>query len=328
MEKTIGKRIAEHRRRLGLTQDQLAEKLGVTAQAVSKWENDQSCPDISALPVLAEIFGISVDELLGREAGQTVHSAEVLQDEKPHWEFTYNTSMKTNLGLAIWVLLMGVLLLVSGWKGLNWSLWGLLWSSGILIFGLVGLYPRFSFFRLGCGLVGCYFLLWNMDLPVPNLKSVALPLCLVLAGLSLLADALRKGNRPRFEFRHNGKSVGTKHSRSYTEDGTRFHYAQSFCSQQQSVVLPLLTGGDISSSFGEVVVNFSHCGQIADGCDLDVCNSFGEMTIQVPQTHRVVLKTSTFLSEASVRGKPNPDAEATIYVSGTVSFGELTVEYV
>ena len=44
MEDTLGKRIAAHRRRLGLTQDRLAELLGVTAQAVSKWENDQSCP--------------------------------------------------------------------------------------------------------------------------------------------------------------------------------------------------------------------------------------------------------------------------------------------
>ena len=65
MEQTLGKRIMHHRKRMGLTQDQLAEKLGVTAQAVSKWENDQSCPDITMLPKLADIFGISVDALLG-----------------------------------------------------------------------------------------------------------------------------------------------------------------------------------------------------------------------------------------------------------------------
>ena len=67
MEETLGKRISANRKRLGLTQDRLAELLGVTAQAVSKWENDQSCPDIGTLPRLAEIFGISTDELLGRE---------------------------------------------------------------------------------------------------------------------------------------------------------------------------------------------------------------------------------------------------------------------
>ena len=57
MEQTLGKRIMHHRKRMGLTQDQLAEKCGVTAQAVSKWENDQSCPDINMLPRLAELFG-------------------------------------------------------------------------------------------------------------------------------------------------------------------------------------------------------------------------------------------------------------------------------
>ena len=56
---TLGKRILYHRKRLGLTQDQLAEKMGVTAQAVSKWEHDLSCPDVTAVPRLAELFGIS-----------------------------------------------------------------------------------------------------------------------------------------------------------------------------------------------------------------------------------------------------------------------------
>ena len=42
MEQTMGKRIAANRKRLGLTQDQMAERLGVTAQAVSKWENEVS----------------------------------------------------------------------------------------------------------------------------------------------------------------------------------------------------------------------------------------------------------------------------------------------
>ena len=68
MENTLGARITFHRKRLGMTQDKLAEQLGVTAQAVSKWENDQTCPDITALPKLARFLGVSVDELLsGRE---------------------------------------------------------------------------------------------------------------------------------------------------------------------------------------------------------------------------------------------------------------------
>lgn len=61
---TIGSRIAENRRRIGLTQEELAAKLAVSAQAVSKWENDITCPDVMTLPKLAELLGITVDELL------------------------------------------------------------------------------------------------------------------------------------------------------------------------------------------------------------------------------------------------------------------------
>ena len=65
MEQTVGKRIMTLRKSRGMTQDQLAEKVGVSAQAVSKWENDISCPDISLLPKLAEVFQVTTDSLLG-----------------------------------------------------------------------------------------------------------------------------------------------------------------------------------------------------------------------------------------------------------------------
>lgn len=66
MEHIIAKNISEFRKKAGLTQEQLADKLGVTFQAVSKWENNQSCPDILLLPQIADIFGVSVDEIFGR----------------------------------------------------------------------------------------------------------------------------------------------------------------------------------------------------------------------------------------------------------------------
>lgn len=64
----FGERIAAYRKERGLTQEGLAQKLGVTNQAVSKWESDQCCPDIMLLPALADVFGVSLDELFGREA--------------------------------------------------------------------------------------------------------------------------------------------------------------------------------------------------------------------------------------------------------------------
>ena len=64
---TFAEIIARYRKELGLTQEGLAQRLGVTNQAVSKWESGQSCPDIALLPLLADLFGITIDELFGRE---------------------------------------------------------------------------------------------------------------------------------------------------------------------------------------------------------------------------------------------------------------------
>ncbi len=64
MNETIGKRITKFRKAKGMTQEELAGKLGVSSQAVSKWENDVSCPDINLLPQLCKTLGITTDELL------------------------------------------------------------------------------------------------------------------------------------------------------------------------------------------------------------------------------------------------------------------------
>ena len=64
MNETIGNRIAKFRKEKNMTQEDLANLLGVSSQAVSKWENDASCPDISLLPQLCEVLGITADELL------------------------------------------------------------------------------------------------------------------------------------------------------------------------------------------------------------------------------------------------------------------------
>lgn len=81
MDNTLGKRIASLRKENNLTQEQLAEMLNVTPQAVSKWENDIACPDISLLPELAKTFNVSIDELLiGKKEEKKV--VELIPEEK------------------------------------------------------------------------------------------------------------------------------------------------------------------------------------------------------------------------------------------------------
>ena len=63
-KQTLGMMISSLRKEKGMTQLQLAEVMGVTDKAVSKWERDLSAPDVNSIPKLAETFGITVDELM------------------------------------------------------------------------------------------------------------------------------------------------------------------------------------------------------------------------------------------------------------------------
>lgn len=65
---SMGSIIAAKRRETGLTQKELAERLGITDKAVSKWERDVCCPDTALLSPLSEILGISLEELVSAKA--------------------------------------------------------------------------------------------------------------------------------------------------------------------------------------------------------------------------------------------------------------------
>ena len=65
----IGVNIAAHRKRAGMTQACLAEKLNYSDKAVSKWERGESMPDVTTLVQLADLFGVSLDDLAGRTGG-------------------------------------------------------------------------------------------------------------------------------------------------------------------------------------------------------------------------------------------------------------------
>ena len=69
---TLGEKIAENRRVRGMTQEEVANLLGVTSQAVSKWENNNSLPDITLLPAIADLFETTIDALMSRERSDVV----------------------------------------------------------------------------------------------------------------------------------------------------------------------------------------------------------------------------------------------------------------
>ena len=99
MKKTLGTMIAELRKQHGMTQLELAEKMCVTDKAVSKWERDLSCPDINSLPTLAEVLGVSVEELMQtrKEAAEPVSKVAEIMEIAPK-------AIAMAMGIAVTVL--------------------------------------------------------------------------------------------------------------------------------------------------------------------------------------------------------------------------------
>ena len=337
MDQTLGKRIVENRKRMGATQDQLAERLGVTAQAISKWENDLSCPDITMLPKLAQIFGITTDELLGHTTAQKVHEAEVIDDResegihihKGGWEFQWDSGRRDALSFALLVLLFGGLILAA--KILNWdvSWWSILWPSTLLVFGLRGLFHRFSFFSIGCTLFGAYFLVDNLGVWELNIGGeLVFPIIIVIFGLSLLVDALRKPKKPTFKITHNGGSHEEKTKSSFTSDDHSFDLSLSFGEDTRSVNLSRLEYGEASCSFGELTVDLRGCEAVSQNCEVEANCSFGQLTLCVPKRFRVETDSSTAFGAVNFEGSHDPDPQGIIRLDANVSFGEIEVVYV
>ena len=333
MEQTLGKRIVQHRKRLGLTQDQLAEKLGVTAQAVSKWENDQSCPDITMLPRLAAIFGTTTDALLGNEPVQPVHEAEVVVENEAdqshnHFEFSWNAGRKSALSTALLILVVGVQLILSKLLHYDISFWNVLWPSALLIFGVFGVLPKFSFVSLGCALFGAYFILncWQL-LPFTLGGELVFPAILVVFGLSLLVDAFKKPRKPRVSVKHNGLHH-RKHKDDYQLNTDGFELDACFGESTKLVSLPILRYGDISASFGDYTVDLSAVGTVADRCTIDATCSFGALTILVPSRFEVTLDTTTAFGDVNINGHHNPETDGTILIDASANFGEISIRYI
>ena len=335
MEQTLGKRIVQHRKRLGMTQDVLAEKLGVTAQAVSKWENDQSCPDITMLPKLAAIFGTTTDALLGiaqtvptqeHDNEETSVEGEGLQVKKGNWEFKYNMPRRGAVAFAALILLIGGLYLVSSLLKLEVGLWDIIWPSALVVFGIHATLPKFSFLGLGCIIFGGFSLV-NQFMPVQlQLESgVVIAILILLAGGSLMMDALGKPKKPIIEYSYNGNQGAKNH---FSIDETTFQFDSAFSDRHQLITMPLLRSGMINTSFGDFAVDLSGVKEISPGCRIEANTSFGSLTIVVPSKFEVRCSSESAFASVEIDGTPDAVPAGIIQLNANVSFGDITVEYI
>ena len=120
----LGKRLKEYRTRAGMTQDELAEKLFVSRQTISSWENDKSYPDIHSLLMLGEVFGVSLDTLVKGDI-------EIMK-EKIDGETIRSFKRDSNIFAVLLVAVAVSLIPLSRWAGI-WGIgvWVLLFAAAM-----------------------------------------------------------------------------------------------------------------------------------------------------------------------------------------------------
>lgn len=115
---TLGEKMQKERKGIGLSQEALAEKLGVSRQAVSKWENDNGYPEMEKMIRLSQIYNVSLDYLVGNEQEQTDDNMEskgwYVSMELAKSFLTYQKSKYMKIGICFLLLCMSSVFLYTG----------------------------------------------------------------------------------------------------------------------------------------------------------------------------------------------------------------------
>ena len=151
-KKTIGKFISALRRANGMTQRELGEMLYVSDKTVSRWECDECTPELSLIPLIAEIFNITTDELLRGERSKT-HNEDQLEKQKEKSEkqfklMLYNSKKRYNNFslISVGISIIGVIVAI---------ICNLGFSKGLLGFCLGSIFFISSIICQICFLINC-----------------------------------------------------------------------------------------------------------------------------------------------------------------------------
>ena len=330
---TMGKRIMTLRKQRGLTQEQLADQLNVSPQAVSKWENDISCPDISLVPKLAGILGVSSDVLLGmapmeQEKADPASQTELPERESVHsgeakikWNWSFEAG--SGIGIALLFILVGGLFFASR-KGLlpfgQPTLWGMIWPCVLLGLGVGSAVKERSPFGLGVGLLGLYYLLYNLGAVTAKLVWGDIwPILLILLGLNILTEKLWPKKR-RF---HKGGTT----RKNYVDVDGKVESDCAFGEDHNCFSGEVFRGGKVELSFGKGSLDLSGVTGVEPGAVLDVDVSFGEYELILPSHIRLEMKCNRAFGSIETTGNPDPNGESLLILMGDVAFGNLHIRY-
>ena len=333
-KETMGKRISELRKNKGMTQEQLAQRVGVTAQAVSKWENDLSCPDISILPQLAEALGVTTDELLGKVQlrSLSLEDAEKKEKRKHTVNVRLNLQKWEKVVFALLVMGLGIVFLLNALRvielGQGISLWSVLWPFCLTCMGVMLCKSDLSPVSLGITLFGLYMLLYNVGVIPAEYKltwSMIWPAALILIGLTVLLGYLFPRKKEEGEgFFHVEKGDPVF---EFSEEGGYVRVESAFTTETKKVTGDEpFRGAKIDMSFGSLTVDLTEA-NIENGATIDADVSFGSMTLRLPAFVGVKSESSAAFGGVNCPAG-DPDAAIRINLKGDVSFGKIEVEYV
>lgn len=340
---TLGKRIAMLRKEKGLTQEQLAEKVGVSAQAVSKWENDISCPDITLLPLLADILGVTVDELLGVKPIEP-HVIILDKDETPKdeakknrpftWEWNkHKTSARWGtIAFCIGAILVCLLFILRSFPQLGLflnyddvSAWDYLWPILIFTVGLISVRDHVIF--------GSLFMLWGVyeflcsTIPAMGAYQIKWYVILLVIAVIMLVKTIVGKKRIIFNVKKDDENVDRTPQLDVTQDDNYLDADMSFGSGVITYDGDTLRGGSIDMNFGDYKVDLRNVRTFENDCLLKIDQNFGSLTIFLPQNVRLVKSSDTSFGSFATYGEPDPDAAQSIIIRADVNFGTLQVKY-
>lgn len=336
---TMGKRIARLRKEKGYTQEQLAELLHVSPQAVSKWENDISNPDISIIPQLSAVLGVSSDELLGMKPIEP-HVVVVDTDsgrKEPkrngHFSFQWVGSKVGTILFGILLLAVGVLFLLNELNVISISdgvgFWSIVWP--ILIIGLGASMIGESWYPIAIGLIliGVYKLLYVFAVipaAYPLTWSMIWPVALVLIGLSIVASVLRRKKRTH-HVTVNGKDKKEARVTNTCENGF-VTIECDFSEARHEFTDTTFRGANIETNFGSTCLDLSKCTDFASDAAINAEVNFGSFELRLPPTVMINKSVENCFASCNVKGGPDKDATATIRLSGETNFGSVDVRYI
>ena len=342
-KETLGKRIAMLRKEKGLTQEQLAEKVGVSAQAVSKWENDVSCPDITLLPLLGDILGVTVDELLGVKPIEP-HVIILDKDETPNEEKKKNRSFTWEwnkhkdsarwgtIAFCIGAILICLLFVLRSFPKLGLFLnyedvtaWDYVWPILIFTVGLISIHDHIVF--------GSLFMLWGVyeflcsAIPAMGAYQIKWYVVLLVIAIIMLVKTIIGKKHIICKVNRDGENGDHTPVLDVTQDDNYLDADMSFGSGVITYDSDTLRGGSIDMNFGDYKVDLRKVRTFENDCLLKIDQNFGSLTIYLPQHVRLVKSSDTSFGSFATYGEPSPDASQAIIIRADVNFGTLQVKY-